>query len=46
MHKSQKDQRKQIEEIKDREGVLVCYRCLKPVEVVDKENDLHESQHT
>lgn len=28
-----------MEDLKDREGVLLCYRCQRPVNVIDKEND-------
>lgn len=39
MMTSQKLREKELEDLKDREGVLLCYRCQRPVNVVDKEND-------
>lgn len=39
MKESEKIHKKKINDLKDKSNVLVCYRCMKPVEVIDKEND-------
>jgi hypothetical protein len=39
MMESQKLRKKELDALKDNECVLLCYRCQRPVTVVDKEND-------
>ncbi|CDW83588.1 UNKNOWN [Stylonychia lemnae] len=39
MMESQKLRKKELDALKDKECVLLCFRCQKPVSVVDKQND-------
>ena len=36
---SQKLRQKELDALKDKECCLLCFRCQKPVTVIDKEND-------
>ena len=39
MQNSQKQREKELDALKDKQDVLICFRCQKPVTVVDKAND-------
>ncbi len=39
MMEGQKLRKRELDALKDREGVLLCFRCQRLVSVVDNEND-------
>jgi hypothetical protein len=39
MMNSQSARSKEIEEMKDSEGILMCFRCQRAIKAVDREND-------